>query len=47
MKKALVITPTTGSLELIDAIISVQNQTYTNTEHLIVVDGLKFTAATD
>ena len=47
MKKALVITPTTGSLELIDAIISVQNQTYSNTEHLIVVDGFNFTAATD
>jgi len=40
--KALVITPTTGSDELIDAIESVQNQTYQQVEHLLVLDGKQF-----
>ncbi len=39
MKSALIITPTVGSEKLIDAIISVRNQTYKNTKHLIVLDG--------
>jgi glycosyltransferase involved in cell wall biosynthesis len=39
---ALVITPTTGSDELYDALVSVQEQTYDNVEHLIVVDGEQF-----
>ena len=36
---AVVITPTTGSDELYDALVSVHNQTYNDVEHLIVVDG--------
>ena len=40
--KALVITPTTGSDELADAIDSVQAQTYQHVEHLLVIDGKKF-----
>ena len=40
--KALVITPTTGSDELADAIESVQNQTYQHVEHLLVLDGKKY-----
>lgn len=44
--KALVITPTTGSSELVDAINSVLNQTYSDVEHLIVVDGFKFSERT-
>ncbi|MFZ9610106.1 MAG: glycosyltransferase family 2 protein [Methylococcales bacterium] len=39
---ALVITPTTGSDELYDALVSVHNQSYDNVEHLIVVDGEQF-----
>jgi len=39
---AVVITPTTGSDELYDALVSVQKQTYDNVEHLIVVDGEQF-----
>ena len=39
---AVVITPTTGSDELYDALVSVHNQTYDNVEHLIVVDGEQF-----
>ena len=39
---AIVITPTTGSDELYDALVSVQKQTYDNVEHLIVVDGEQF-----
>lgn len=42
MKKALVITPTTGADELKDAIASVSAQTYENTEYLIVVDGYEY-----
>lgn len=44
---ALVITPTTGAPELADAINSVLAQTYTDVEHLIVVDGSKFSKNTD
>lgn len=45
--KALVITPTTGSPELVDAIHSVISQTYDHVEHLIVVDGSDFSRRTD
>jgi glycosyltransferase involved in cell wall biosynthesis len=34
-----VITPTTGSHQLYDALKSVNNQTYSNIEHIVVVDG--------
>lgn len=47
MKSVLVITPTTGSLDVIDAIKSVTNQTYENVEHLLVVDGSKFSSDAD
>ena len=47
MKKALVITPTTGSPDVLDAARSVLNQTYKDTEHLLVVDGTKFSQRTD
>lgn len=47
MKSALVITPTTGAPELVDAVKSVQNQTYKNVKHLVVVDGEQFAAATE
>jgi glycosyltransferase involved in cell wall biosynthesis len=43
----LVITPTTGAPELADAMRSVQFQTYKNIEHLIVVDGTKFSSNVD
>jgi len=39
---AVVITPTTGSDELYDALVSVHNQTYNDVEHLIVIDGEQF-----
>lgn len=45
--KALVITPTTGAPELIDAINSVSLQTYTDVDHLVVCDGEKFKVQTD
>jgi len=45
--KALVITPTTGSPELVDAIDSVINQTYKDVNHLIVVDGADYSFRTD
>lgn len=45
--KALVITPTTGAPELVDAIRSVTSQTYKNVDHLIVVDGADFSFRTD
>lgn len=38
-KKALVITPTIGSSKVKDAIASVKAQTYSDVEHLLVVDG--------
>lgn len=47
MKSVLVITPTTGSPELVDAMRSVQSQTYKNVDHLIVVDGTKFSSYVD
>ena len=43
----LVITPTTGSPELVDAIKSVQNQTNKIVEHLLVVDGVRFSDRVD
>jgi len=43
----LVITPTTGSPELIDAIHSVLNQTNKETEYLLVVDGVQFSSRVD
>ena len=46
MKTALVITPTTGASVLCDAVESVQKQDYKNLEHLVVIDGNKFTDAT-
>ena len=46
MKSALVITPTTGASVLKDAIESVQNQDYDNVEHLVVIDGEKFSKKT-
>lgn len=47
MKKAIVITPTTGASALVDCIQSVRQQTYPNTHHLLVVDGTKFSTAVD
>jgi glycosyltransferase involved in cell wall biosynthesis len=47
MKSALVITPTTGAPELVDAVKSVQEQTYKNVKHLVVVDGDQFASATE
>jgi hypothetical protein len=47
MEKVLVITPTTGAPELIDCIRSVSEQSYSNTHHLIVTDGAKFTSRVD
>lgn len=44
--KILVITPTTGSSELLDAIVSVHQQSIT-VEHLLVVDGEEFKDRTD
>lgn len=38
-RSVVVITPTTGSPKLKDAVESVSNQTYRNIEHLLVVDG--------
>lgn len=45
--KALVITPTTGAPELVDAVKSVIGQTYSDVDHLIVVDGVDFSYRTD
>lgn len=44
--KALVITPTTGAPELVDAIFSVSNQTI-DVDHLIVCDGVEFECQTN
>lgn len=44
--KVLVITPTTGAPELVDAVESVQKQTYKDVEHLLVVDGQEFESRT-
>lgn len=46
VKKAIVITPTTGSPELIDAINSVKEQ-FLDVDHLIVVDGKEYSERTD
>ena len=46
-KRALVITPTTGAPELATAYRSVMNQTYKNTDWLVVVDGPDFVNKTD
>ena len=43
----LVITPTTGSPELADAVYSVLNQTNKEVENLLVVDGVKFSSRVD
>ncbi len=40
-KSVVVITPTIGSPKLADAIASVQQQTYSNIKHLIVIDGIE------
>ena len=44
-KTVTVITPTTGSSKVKDAIRSVKNQTYSHVKHLIVVDGPQFDAS--
>jgi glycosyltransferase involved in cell wall biosynthesis len=41
-KSVVVITPTIGSDKLADAIDSVQNQTYGNVQHLLVLDGYQY-----
>ncbi|GAB2794559.1 hypothetical protein GCM10027275_44580 [Rhabdobacter roseus] len=41
-KKAAVITPTIGKLSLITAIESVCQQSYSDTTHFIIVDGMEF-----
>jgi len=41
-KSVIVITPTTGSKKLADAVESVSKQTYKNLKHLVVVDGPEF-----
>ena len=43
----LVITPTTGSPELVDAVYSVLNQTNKEVEHLLIVDGVQFSSRVD
>lgn len=45
-RSVVVITPTTGSPKLKDAIESVQAQTYRNINHLIVVDGNEYATPT-
>lgn len=42
MTEVTIITPTTGSTDLLEAIASIKNQNYNNYKHLIVIDGLKF-----
>lgn len=37
-----IITPTTGTEQLYDAVLSVENQTYSNIEHIIVIDGPEY-----
>jgi glycosyltransferase involved in cell wall biosynthesis len=41
-KSVVVITPTIGSPKLADAITSVENQTYGNLTHLVVIDGPQY-----
>mgnify|MGYP003339082805 CR=1 FL=1 len=43
----LVITPTTGSPELIDAVLSVRSQVGREVDHLLVVDGVRFSSRVD
>lgn len=45
--RALVITPTIGRKELAQAVTSVASQTYSQVEHLIVVDGPEYVQAVD
>ena len=40
--KAVVIIPTTGDKKVLQAIKSVENQTYQKTSYLLVVDGNKY-----
>jgi len=42
MEKVLVITPTIGADELLEACVSVAKQTYPETYHLVVVDGADY-----
>ena len=46
LKKAIVITPTTGALELLDAIKSVKEQ-FLEVDHLVVVDGKELDLTVD
>jgi len=45
-KSVVVITPSIGSSKLVDAINSVQEQTYSNIKHLIVIDGGDYASRT-
>lgn len=45
--KALVVTPTTGAQELLQNILSVQQQSFVDTHHLVVVDGQEYVPAVD
>jgi glycosyltransferase involved in cell wall biosynthesis len=45
-KSVTIITPTIGSEKLMDAVSSVENQTYSNIKHLIVVDGPQYEGRT-
>ena len=45
IKSVTVITPTIGSIKVLDAIKSVQNQTYENLTHLLVIDGPEYIEA--
>lgn len=46
-KSVTVITPTIGMTKLFDAIVSVQNQSYSNITHLIVADGSEYKDAAE
>jgi glycosyltransferase involved in cell wall biosynthesis len=46
-KSVVVITPTIGSAKLKDAVLSIQKQTYSNLEHLIVIDGYEYEDSTN
>ena len=41
-----VITPTTGSHQLYNVLASVNNQTYSNIEHIVVADGPQYSNVT-
>lgn len=47
LKSVVVVTPTVGSPKLLDAIQSVDEQTYGNTQHLLVIDGAEFITKTN